>query len=97
MGLEDVFLSARPIVESLARSTMPSSTVRQRREIEDLFDVGPGHHMPAICPSCHAVNTSIFIEHDPDEMSEGQLTDYEAGMFGTSYCEACEVEFDWGF
>ena len=26
MGLEDVFLSARPIVESLARSTMPSST-----------------------------------------------------------------------
>src|SRR5471032_381780 len=26
MGLENVFLSARPIVESLARSTMPSST-----------------------------------------------------------------------
>src|SRR5437867_12663395 len=26
MGLESVFLSARPIVESLARSTMPSST-----------------------------------------------------------------------
>src|SRR5216684_1408186 len=26
MGLERVFLSARPIVESLARSTMPSST-----------------------------------------------------------------------
>src|SRR4029079_10863911 len=26
MGLENVFLSVRPIVESLARSTMPSST-----------------------------------------------------------------------
>lgn len=43
------------------------------------------------------VNTLIFIEHDPEEMSEGQLADYNAGMFGTSYCRTCETEIDWGF
>jgi hypothetical protein len=76
---------------------IPEQRVRKRREIEDLFDVGPGHHMPDLCPKCHAVNTLVFIEHDPDEMSEGQLADYDNGMFGTSYCQACEAEFDWGF
>ena len=76
---------------------VPEQRVRQRREIDDPLDVGPGHHMPDLCPKCHAVHTLILIEHDPDEMSEGQLADYDAGMFGTSYCQACETEFDWGF
>ena len=68
-----------------------------RREEDEWFDVGPGHHMPPLCPRCHAVNTLILIEYDEQEMSEGQLADYHAGVSGTSYCDACEFEFDWGF
>ncbi|MGH8474914.1 MAG: ribonuclease H-like domain-containing protein [Methylococcales bacterium] len=70
---------------------------RRIKEEEDPFDVGPGHHMPDICPRCHAVNTLILIEYDMDEMSEGQAADYEAGVSGTTFCDACEFEFDWGF
>jgi hypothetical protein len=69
----------------------------ERREQEDPFDVGPGHHMPELCPRCHAINTLLLIEYDEDEMSEGQQADYNAGISGTSYCDACEFEFDWGF
>lgn len=68
-----------------------------RVERDDWIVVGPGHHMPALCPGCHAVNTLIHIEYDTDEMSEGQEADYNAGLYGTAYCDACEREFDWGF
>jgi hypothetical protein len=67
-----------------------------RGEQDDPFDVGPGHHMPSLCPGCHAVGTLILIEYDTDEMSEGQEADYLAGVSGTAYCDACESEFDWG-
>jgi hypothetical protein len=67
-----------------------------RIEREDMFVVGPGDHMPALCPRCHAVNTLILIEYDMDEMSEGQQADYLAGVSGTAFCDACEHEFDWG-
>jgi len=68
-----------------------------RAEQEEPFDfVGPGHHMPDLCPLCHAVNTLIHIDYGMDEMSEGQEADYMAGLSGTAYCEACEGEFDWG-
>lgn len=75
---------------------IPEQTVRVRREPEDDFIVGPGHHMPELCRRCHAVGTLILIEYDTDEMSEGQLADYMAGVSGTAICEACEFEFDWG-
>jgi hypothetical protein len=52
--------------------------------------------MPALCPSCHAVNTLILLEYDVEEMTDGQAADYLAGMYGTAWCEACEFEFDWG-
>jgi hypothetical protein len=67
-----------------------------RKESEDLFVIGPGHHMPQLCPGCHAVNTLHLIEYDTDDMSEGQEAEYEAGISGTAYCDACECEFDWG-
>jgi hypothetical protein len=40
MRLEAVFLSVRPIVESLARSTMPSSTTlfSNNRNVQPFFD-----------------------------------------------------------
>jgi hypothetical protein len=45
MRLETVFLSARPIVESLARSTMPSSTTlfsnsRRVQRVRPLVEAG---------------------------------------------------------
>ena len=52
--------------------------------------------MPDLCPHCHAANTLIVIEYDMDEMSEGQLADYLAGVSGTVLCEACAFEFDYG-
>ena len=75
---------------------IPEQRIRVRREPEDDFVVGPGHHMPDLCPRCHAVGTLIFIEYDPDEMSEGQLADYCAGVSGTTICDACEFESDFG-
>jgi hypothetical protein len=69
--------------------------IPEPREREDWIVVGPGHHIPALCPRCHAVNTLILIEYDMDEMSEGQQADYLAGVSGTAVCDACEHEFDW--
>ena len=63
----------------------------------DNFDVGPGHHMPELCPHCHSANTLILCDQDEDDMTEGQASDYEAGMWGTFYCEACMNSFDYGF
>jgi hypothetical protein len=65
-----------------------------RRESFDI--VGPGHHIPDICPVCHVVDSLILIECDTDDMSEGQQTDYLAGVSGIAYCHACKSEFDWG-
>jgi hypothetical protein len=55
MGLEGVFLSARPIVESLARSTMPSSTtlfsnnrkVQRTRPLRGLEQPGRSAWLPS--------------------------------------------------
>ncbi|MGA2056011.1 MAG: hypothetical protein ABSG88_11925 [Bradyrhizobium sp.] len=66
------------------------------RAIKDGEDfVGPGHHMPALCPSCHSANSLELIDEDPEEMSEGQASDYLAGMFGCAVCCACGAEIDW--
>jgi hypothetical protein len=43
------------------------------RAIKDDEDfVGPGHHMPALCPSCHSANSLELIDEDPEDMSEGK-------------------------
>lgn len=66
------------------------------RAIKDDEDfVGPGHHMPALCPSCHSANSLELIDEDPEEMSEAQASDYLAGMFGCATCCACGTEIDW--
>jgi hypothetical protein len=75
---------------------IPEPRARSSREPDDIFDVGPGHHMPEICPGCHAVNTLFLVEYDTDEMSEGQLADYLAGVSGTAICDSCGIESDWG-
>jgi hypothetical protein len=75
---------------------VPEQVAKVRREPEDDFIVGPGHHMPHLCPRCHAVGTLILIEYDTEEMSEGQLADYLAGVSGTTICDACEFESDYG-
>src|ERR1700692_3285519 len=50
MGLETVFLSVRPIVESLARSTMPSSTTlfSNSRNVQRARPLGGLEHAKAI-------------------------------------------------
>src|SRR6266511_5807238 len=50
MGLESVFLSARPIVLSLARSTMPSSTTlfSNNRKVQRAYPLGGLEHARAI-------------------------------------------------
>jgi len=75
---------------------IPRPQGRLRMEQDDWIEVGPGHHMPELCPRCHAANTLILIEYDMDELSEGQQADYLSGVSGTAFCDACEHEFDWG-
>jgi hypothetical protein len=50
MGLERVFLSVRPIVESLARATMPSSTTlfSNSRNVQRARPLGGFEHAKAI-------------------------------------------------
>src|SRR5450755_4008522 len=50
MGLENVFLSVRPIVESLARSTMPNSTTlfSNSRNVQRARPLGGLEHAKAI-------------------------------------------------
>ncbi len=66
---------------------------RATKDDEDF--VGPGHHMPTFCPSCHSANSLELIDEDPEEMSEGQASDYSNGMFGCAVCSACGAEIDW--
>lgn len=60
-------------------------------------EVGPGHHMPHECPNCHAVGTLVFQPWDTDDMTEGQASDYEAGLYGTAMCRQCGHQIEWGF
>ena len=62
---------------------------------DDYDDVGPGHHQPEICRNCHDVYSLELMDEDPDDMSEGQAADYEAGLWGTSYCTTCGHVLDW--
>lgn len=67
----------------------------ERRENFSDVGPGPGHHMPTICPKCHAIGTLSLMECDTDEMSEGQETECLAGTWGFAFCEACESEVFW--
>lgn len=58
-------------------------------------DAGPGHHSPARCPACNAADSLDLIDEDTDDMSEGQASDYLAGMFGSSVCRECGHVVDW--
>ncbi len=68
-------------------------------EIDEPFDIGPGHHAPEmpVCPNCGDVNSLALLDMDESEMSEGQASDYEAGVWGTLHCRTCFAEFDYGF
>ena len=61
----------------------------------DHFNVGPGHHVPSRCPECGAVGKLVRIEADQDQMSEGEETEYEAGMWGFAFCHACQSNVFW--
>jgi hypothetical protein len=52
---------------------------------------------PRECPSCHALNCLQEVEWDTDEMTDGQLSDYLAGMYGSAECRRCGDVIDWGF
>lgn len=56
---------------------------------EDEGSVGPGAHMPSVCPNCHDVGSLIFMDADTEDMTEGQFADYVAGAWGFSICETC--------
>lgn len=52
---------------------------------------------PHECTSCHALNCLEEVEWEMDQMSEGQLADYLAGVYGSAECRACGEVVDWGF
>lgn len=60
-------------------------------------EVGPGHHIPRECPNCQGIGTLAFQPWDTSDMTEGQASDYEAGLYGTAVCRQCGHQFDWGF
>lgn len=62
---------------------------------DDCGGVGPGHHMRNNCPLCHSVRTLVLIDEDVEDMTDGQLADYEAGLWGTAICKACGADVDW--
>ncbi len=64
------------------------------REYSESY-MGPGEHMPSICPFCHDTASLEFIDWDTDDMSEGQLADYLAGLSGSTVCTTCNKVFDW--
>jgi hypothetical protein len=39
----------------------------------------------------------MLLNEDLSEMSEGQASDHEAGLWGTLHCRTCTAEFDYGF
>lgn len=61
------------------------------------YVMGPGEHMPSICPHCGDVGSLEFVAWNTSDMSEGQLADYLAGLWGSAFCRTCKKEFDWGF
>ncbi len=77
----------------------PLGSPRHRAEAPDPFNVGPGHHAPETCPHCGDVGSLELVDMNPDveEMTEGQASDYEAGLWGVSICATCHREVDWGF
>ncbi len=76
---------------------IPQSWKKSGFGFEEFGDVGPGHHMPKECPNCHDVGSMEFVEWDTDEMTEGQLSDYLAGLHGSVVCLTCNNEIDYGF
>ena len=68
-------------------------------EADEPFDIGPGHHAPEmpVCPNCGDVNSIVLLDMGESEMTAGQASDYEAGLWGTQYCTTCFTEFDYGF
>jgi hypothetical protein len=62
---------------------------------DDYFNAGPGHHKPSRCPDCGVVGKLAPIEPDQDQMSEGEETEYEAGMWGFAFCRACQSNIFW--
>lgn len=59
--------------------------------------VGPGQHMPQVCPFCHDVGSLELEEHEDEigDMTEGQLAEYMAGTWGSAYCTTCNALFNW--
>lgn len=60
-----------------------------------LIDVGPspGDYMPRICSRC---GSSVqFLPSNTENMSEGQLVEYESGLRGAACCPKCNVMFIW--
>ena len=75
---------------------MPSrGTGRFVAGFEDDAGVGPGAHMPAMCPECRDVGCLVFEEADTDDMTEGQFADYAAGVWGFAVCETCGNAIFW--
>jgi hypothetical protein len=63
----------------------------------DAFVVGAGDHMPTICPYCHSSYSLELIDQESSEMSEGEESDYLAGLHGQVFCTVCKNEFDYGY
>jgi hypothetical protein len=60
-------------------------------------EMGPGDHMPDQCPNCGAVQSLEFLPWETEDMSDGQLADYEAGFYGSAFCRHCKMTIEFGY
>ncbi len=76
---------------------IPEKKFWPRTSSDSYHEMGPGEHMPDKCPNCGAMGSLEFVEWDTEGMTDGKLADYEAGFYGSAFCNRCKTEIDFGF
>lgn len=72
---------------------VPQKTwTRKDGDAEHSYDPTPGE-----CPKCHLTGSLQEIDLDDEEMTDGQSSDYVAGLWGIALCRSCGQEIEWGF
>ena len=63
-----------------------------KRVYEPSCDQTPRH-----CSACSSSGSMQVLDVDLDEMTDGQGSDYLAGLWGIAMCSKCGQLFEWGF
>lgn len=77
------------------RLKLPQQFEFEPRESFHDYLGGPGNHMPPTCPHCGSKKVEFMEEDDTESMSDGQASEYEAGLYGSGHCNECDKDFDW--